>query len=442
MGISQKLGLFKKVSLLGVSAALALSLAACGSASKNSDGSSTASSNGKVSIIITNGKGEIAKQFQQAAQEFTKENPNINVEVDSIAVGDTLNEYDKLTASGKTPTIAMFDPYSALHKYKDVGIDLSNQKWVSETNDALKNSQGQVVGFPFSVEGMGLVYNQKDLNKAVGGTFDPYSINTVSKLTTLLNKIKASGVQYPVAYQTEAWSVGNHYSSLFLDQASDPASIVTKLQNGNFDLTKNADWNGYYNTLDLLTSAKYNKYGQRPLGEYYDSAHVAVGKGDSAILFNGDWAFDSLKAVAGDQFGFMPVPVDNNPNNPVNNKLAVGPTNVLVINKDATKAQQAAAEKFLNWLVYDKAGQDFLVNKAQVISGFKNNPYKVSNPLGVAISNAIAKGKTMPFSTNYINASDWSTIVGPEVQKYIAKQESRTQLAQDLETYFKTHTGQ
>ncbi|MDP4084459.1 MAG: ABC transporter substrate-binding protein [Bacillota bacterium] len=432
---NKTIGLFKKSAMVGIAAALTLSLAACGGSSSNKE----SSSNSPVKIIITNGKGEIDAQFKQAAKDFMATNKNIQVEVDSVAVGDTLNVYDKLTASGKTVTMAMFDPYSALNKYKDVGIDLSKEKWNADTNDALKDSSGQVIGFPFAVEGMGLVYNQKVLDKAVGGTFDPFTINTQDKLKALLDKMKASGIQYPIAYQTEAWSVGNHYSSLFLDQADDPNTIVDQLKSGTFDYTKNAVWNGYYDTMDILASKAYNKYGARPLGQYYDAAHVAVGKGDSAILFNGDWAFDSLHAVAGDTFGFMPIPIDNNADNPLNNKIAVGPTQVLVINKKASVAQQDAAKKFLNWLVYDQKGKDFVVNKAQVISAFKNNSNKVTNPLGVAISNAIAQGKTMPFSTNYINAGDWPTTIGPEVQKYIAKQESRADLAKAFENYYKSH---
>lgn len=433
----KKVGLIKKTAMAGIVTALTFSLAACGGSSSNN--ASSSSSNSPVKIIITNSKGEIDAQFKQAAKDFMAANKNIQVEVDSAAVGDTLGVYDKLTASGKTVTISMFDPYAALHKYKDVGMDLSKEKWNSETNDALKNTNGQVIGFPFSIEGMGLVYNQKVMDKATGGTFDPFTINTRDKLKQLLDKVKASGVQNPVAYQTEVWSVGNHYGSLFLDQESDPNTILDKLKSGSLDLTKNAAWNGYYDTLDLLTSKAYNKYGDRPLGQYYDAAHVAVGKGDSALLFNGDWAFDSLKAVAGDKFGFMPVPVDNDANNPLNNKIAVGPTQVLVINKKATSAQQAAAEKFLNWLVYDQKGQDFLVNKAQVVSAFKNNSNKVTNPLGVAISDAIAQGHTMPFTTNYINAGDWPTTIGPDVQKYIGKQESRADLAKVFENYFKNN---
>lgn len=432
----------KKAAVLGMTGALAFSLAACsGSTEKTSESKDKDSkdSNSPVSIILTNGKGEIDAQFKEAAQAFMDANPDIKVEVNSSAVGDTLNVFDKLTASGKVVTLAMFEPYAALHKYKDVAADLSGEKWNDETTSALKNSDGQVIGFPFAVEGMGLVYNQKVLDNAVGGTFDPFTINTRDKLVELLDKVKASGVEFPVAYQTEAWSMGNHFSSLFLNQSDDPSSILPQIASGEFDLTSNDTWNGYYDTLELLTSKKYNKFGERPIGQYYDAAHVAVGKGESAFLFNGNWAYDSLQAVAGDTFGFMPVPVDNNADNPLNNKIAAGPTQVFVVNKKASDAEQAAAKKFLDWLVYDAAGQDFVVNKAQIISAFKNNPNTVTNPLGVAISNAIGKDQTMPFSTDFINAGDWSTMIGPDVQKYIAGEQSREDLAKVFVNYYKEH---
>lgn len=440
---------------LALTAALTVSLTACGGGNNNNNnsgasaspsaspsGSASASAsadNSKpVTITITNGKGEIASQWEQAAKDFTAANPNITVETYSAAVGDTLNIFDKMTASGNTVTIAMFDPDAALNKYKDIGMDLSGEKWVADTDSALKNASGQIIGFPFAIEGFGLVYNQKVLDKAVGGTFDPWSINTRDKLKELFDKVKASGVKYPVAYETEDWSVSNHYSTQFLNQDADPNKVVDQLKAGTLDLASNDTWNGYYDTMDLLKSKDYNKYGDRPLGKYYDDAHLSVGKGESAVLFNGNWAYDSLKAVAGDKFGFMPVPVDNNADNPLNNKIVAGATQVLVVNKNASPEQQEAAKKFLNWLVYDAAGQDFIVNKSQVISAFKNNPNTVTNPLGVAIADAVKNSKTMPFTTNYVTASDWQTILGPDVQKYIAGKEDRAALAKAIESYYKS----
>ena len=413
------------------------SLAGCGS--KAADKSTSAvNSNGKVTIVVTNNKGEIASQFKQAAKEFMTLNPNITIEDNSVAVGDTLKLFDKLTASGKVVSLAMMEPADVTGKYKDVSIDLSGEKWNKDTVYGIKNTEGKVVGFPFAIEGFGLVYNQKVLDKSVGGTFDPFTINTRTKLKNLLDKVKSSGIKSPVAYQTEDWSVANHYSSQWLDQAADPNKLVDQAKNGKFDFATNKAWNGYYDTMDLLASKDYNLYGDSPLGKYYDNAHLAVGKGTSAMLFNGDWAYDSLKAVAGDKFGFIPVPMDDNPDNPMNNKLVVGPTQAFIINKNATKAQQDASKKFLNWLVYDQKGQDFIVNKSQVISAFKNNNYKVANSLGKDISNATAKNKTMPFTTNYVVTSDYQTILGPDIQKYIAKKESRKDLAKAFTVYYKS----
>ncbi|MCL9660489.1 ABC transporter substrate-binding protein [Paenibacillus hunanensis] len=427
---------WKKTMLWTMTGVLACTLAGCGKASSQTDDAAT-TADGKVNIVITNGKGEIATQWAQAAKDFMAENPDIHVEALSGAVGDTVNLLDKLTASGKTVTMAMMSPDSITNKYKDFGIDLSQEKWNQDTPYGVKDANGKIAGFPFSIEGFGLVYNKNVVDKAIGSSFDPFSINTRDKLKALLDQIKASGITYPVAYQTENWSVANHYSTQFLNQAADPTTIVNQLKAGTFDLASNPVWNGYYDTLDLLTSPEYNKYGERPLGKYYDDAHVSVGKGESAILFNGNWAYDSLKAVSGESFGFMPVPVDNDQANPLNNKIAVGPTNILVINKNATPEQQAAAKKFLDWIVYNKKGQDFLVNQAQIISAFKNNPYKVSNPLGAAISDAIKEDKTMPFSSNYVKVEDWGNILAQDIQKYIAKKETRAELAQAIEAYYK-----
>ncbi|MCR8660188.1 ABC transporter substrate-binding protein [Paenibacillus endoradicis] len=428
----------KKSVVLILTLVMVILLAACGTNNNAGTTNEGTTSSEKTTIIITNGKGEIAAQWEQAAKDFMAVNPDIIVEAHTQAVGDTLSIVDKLTASGKTVTLAMVAPDTVNGKYKDFGIDLSGEAWITETDNAFSNEEGMVVGFPFSIEGLGLVYNKTVVEKAVGGEFDPFSINTRDKLVALLDQIKASGVEYPVAYQTEGWSVANHFSTQFLNQNDEPSQTVSQIKSGELKLADNATWNGYYDTLDVLVSKDYNKYGERPIGVYYDDAHVSVGNGTSAMLFNGNWAYDSLQAVAGEEFGFIPVPVDNDPENPLNNKIVAGPTNLLVINKKATAEQQAAAKKFLDWIVFDEAGQNFLVNESQVISAFKNNPNKVANPLGAAIASAVEQGKTADFALNYTVAEDWSTKLAPEVQKYVAQKLTRAELATFIENYFKS----
>ncbi len=76
-----------------------------------------------------------------------------------------------------------------------------------------------------------------------------------------------------------------------------------------------------------------------------------------------------------------------------------------------------------------------MVNKAQIISPFLNNPYKVKNPLGASIANAISQDRTMPFSPSYVDGT-FQNVLGTEVQKYIANVETREQLAKKIESYF------
>lgn len=452
----------KKLLSLILILAMIMSLAACGSKTEDTTTTDTGTTDtattdttttdtattdtttttdtaaGDVKIILTNGKGEIATQFEEAAKLFNESHPGMVVEPYSVQVGDTVSIFDKLTSSGEKITLAMMEPNAALADYADWGVDLSGEDWVAQTDSSMKNPSGVIVGFPFAIEGMGLVYNKAVVEKAVPG-FDPFSITTRDALVSLLDALVASGVSKPIAYQTEAWSVGNHFGSMFINQNEDPLVTVNAIAAGTFDFVNNAAWNGYLDTMDVLSDAKYNLYGERPIGQYYDQAHVAVGSGEAAMLFNGNWAFDSLQALEGSDFGFIPVPNDNDPNNRLNGKLTAGPTQIFMINKEASEEEIAVAKAFLNWIVFEDAGQDFLVNKSQVISAFKNNPYKVTNPLGGAIADAIAAGKTLPFSTNYVAAGDYYSIIGPEVQKYIdraASGSTRADLADSYKNYY------
>jgi raffinose/stachyose/melibiose transport system substrate-binding protein len=224
---------------------------------------------------------------------------------------------------------------------------------------------------------------------------------------------------------------------MWLNQVADPNTIIKELKAGTFDLAGNATFNGYLETMTLLASAKYNKYGAQPLGSYYDDAHTSVGAGTSAMLFNGNWAIGSFNAPEGAKFGFMPVPVDNDPANPLNNKICAGATQTYIVNADASPAQIAAAKTYLNWLVDSDFGKTWLVTTCNVISPFTNNALKVPDSLGAAIGDAIAAGKTMSFTTNYVNASDWFTLLGPEVQKFIDKKSTAADLAKAITDYYK-----
>ncbi|MNC62016.1 hypothetical protein D3C75_1119960 [compost metagenome] len=102
----------------------------------------------------------------------------------------------------------------------------------------------------------------------------------------------------------------------------------------------------------------------------------------------------------------------------------------------STPEQQAAAKKFFDWIVYQQKGQDFLVNKANIVPAFKNITLPAPDPLGKSIQDYLAKGKVQP-SMSDLPADHWAK-VGASMQKYLSKAGDRATLAKEIQDYWKT----
>ncbi|CAH0118074.1 hypothetical protein PAE9249_00539 [Paenibacillus sp. CECT 9249] len=431
-------------SLLILFLAFSMVLTACGGG-KNGGGSNPAGSetatNGadsakQVKITFLNSKAEIQKQMEEAAKAFTEANPNISLEVITTPESQSpVERASSLYAAGTPATLAMLDA-GDISKFQDKAADLSGEKWVSELSQP-NEIDGKTLAFPFAVEGYGLIYNQAVLDKAVGGTFDPASIQTVSDLEQLFGKIEASGTA-PLIIGSMDWSLGNHY--LAIAYATQPDGDVNKfldsLKAGNENLAENASFIGLLDTFDVMK--KFNKGKNDPLAVVLEQTAAAVAKGEAGITFNGNWLITEIQKSNPDgQFGFIPVPVSDNSGDKANSSIAIGATKQVIIDKaQSTEEQQAAAKQFLDWLVYDPVGQDFLVNKANVVPAFKNIDLEPDNSLAKAIKAYNNAGKSIPFAGNYVPGDHWK-VLGASMQKYLVDKVDRAGLAAEIHDYWK-----
>ena len=92
--------------------------------------------------------------------------------------------------------------------------------------------------------------------------------------------------------------------------------------------------------------------------------------------------------------------------------------------------------QFLNWLAEDKAGQEFISTDAALISPFKNNEIEASDPLGKSVKSYADAGKLID-NYNYL-PDDHFSVLGAAFQKWLAGEEDRAGLAQDIQDYWKT----
>ena len=106
----------------------------------------------------------------------------------------------------------------------------------------------------------------------------------------------------------------------------------------------------------------------------------------------------------------------------------------MIDTKYNSEAQQQAAKDFLNWLVYDEKGQDFLVNQCSLVPAFSNITMEVTNPMGRSVQSYANEGNLIPGYPEY-PGDHWKEM-GAEMQKYLGGQESRDSLQTTLR-----HTG-
>ena len=286
----------------------------------------------------------------------------------------------------------------------------------------LTTFDGKNYAFPLSIEGYGFIYNKVVLDKAVGGSFDPASITTTQALEELFKKVEQSGTA-PLIMSPMDWSLGAHYLALAYSkqsaEAGASAAFIEDLKAGQVDLSSNKVFGGLMDTFDVMT--KYNIDKASPLAGTYERGPEVIGKGEVGLWFQGNWAWPEISSfdTADGQYGFLPVPISNNPDDFGNTQITSAVSKRLVLDKEKNSAeQQAAAKTFLEWLVYNEHGQDFLVNKASIIPAFNNITLEAQNALAKSIQTYIAEGKSEPGLSN-LPADHWSKL-GASMQKYLA----------------------
>lgn len=428
---------------------IALVISACGGSgnkassgqTENSGSSGNAAAAKEVKITLLNSKGEIQEQLEEAAKTFKEDYPNITLEIMAAPAGTSpFERASTLYASGNPPTMMMLDT-GDVESFKDRILDLSGEKWNGDAVDnatSLTTYDGKNYAFPLAIEGYGFIYNKKVIEEAVGGSFDPQSIQTRDDLEKLFQQIEAIGKKALIISPMD-WSLGAHFLPLaYAGQSRDAAEVdkfVEDLKAGTVDLDSNAVFNGLIDTFDVMK--QYNIDKKSPLSGIYERGGEVLAKGEVGLWFQGNWAWPQISQFDSGEYGFLPVPVSNNPEDFGNKEISSAVSKRILIDKErTTPEQQEAAKTFLNWIVYEEKGQDFLVTKSSIIPAFKNITLPAADPLGQSIQDYIAKGLSQQ-SMSLLPADHWAK-VGAAMQKYLGDAGDRATLAKEIEDYWKT----
>ena len=383
----------------------------------------------KVQLTIFNSKMEIQSQMEEMAAEYSDTH---DVDVEVYYSSDTVAAHMSTKYASNDPyVLSMVDAKDIFSLGPDHALDVSGEPWVAETTQAI-SVDGKVLGFPVCVEARGILYNADAIEKVTGEAFDPAAIRATDDFKALIDKLIAGGMETPTGLQKEDWSLGAHYLQQVYEMQPDPDAFIAGIKDGSVKLAEDPVFNALMDTFDVMKDNNWMK--SAPLSAVREDTEMMLAEGEIAFKFGGNWDWANISAFDySENMGMMPVPsaLDE-----YNTKLVGGGSKYFFIDNTVSEEQQQAAKDFLNWLVFDEAGQEFLVNTCALVPAFANIELPVSDPLGASVKSYVDTGSMI---ADYRYApDDHYAKNGISFQKYLAGQIDRAALAQEITDYWAT----
>lgn len=316
----------------------------------------------------------------------------------------------------------------------DHAVDLSDQDWVNDTTQEIA-IDGKVYGFPVCIEARGLIYNADAIKNATGEDFDPTSIKTTEDFQAIIDKCIAGGMEAPTGVMKEDWSLAAHFFAEVYEQHDDPDAFIAGIKDGSIKLADDDKFNALMDTFDVLKNNNYAK--DAAISAEREMTEQKLAEGELAFMYGGNWDWSVLNAFDySENMGMMPVP--NNSGDGTNEKLVGGGSKYFFIDssENTSEEQVQAAKDFLNYLVYDEAGQSFVVNECALVPAYSNITLDVADPLGKSVK-AYTDADALVANYNYLPDDHYSKI-GASFQKYLAGDIDRAAFADEVTAYWAT----
>lgn len=399
----------RKVIATLLAATMVMSLAACGGGGDNGSsggdagdsGSSSESDSGSSgggsgdSIRLVNGKIEVDAQLKKLAEMY-KEETGITVEIESMGGGidiqGTLKGYYQ---ADNMPDIFVNGGSTDFGNWEGMLEDMSGEAWASDTDAAYVDEEYGTIGFPYTVEAIGLAYNADILEKAEIDSSTLTSPDKIEEAFKTLDSKKADlGLDAVVGYCAEAtnlyWSTGNHVFSNYVDgglDREDTTYIDMLNDGGKVDEARLTDFAEFVGLLNQYSDPALLVSGT------YDQQILNFASGKYAFVTQGSWIgatmtsddADAYEAAGNFKVGMIPYAFEDG----MDTILTNSPSWWSVF----SDGNAEEAKKFLQWCS-ESTAQQVLVEEAGFISPFTSCEYVANDPFAQTIVDYQSAGKT------------------------------------------------
>ncbi len=338
-----------------------------------------------VTVRYLNFKPEVAEKYEAISGEYEKQT-GVRVVIDTAAA----NTYEQTLLSrlptSDAPTIFQINGPRSFSSFKDYLSDMKGTelyKHLSDPSLALAKD-GMVYGVPYVVEGYGIIYNKRLMERyfALEGKQTPYksvdeikSFDALSAVARDMQKNKdALGIEGVFAATSlksgEDWRWQTHLLNL-------PLSFEMEEKNADIATSDYKDFEfkyseGFQKLFDLYlenSTVPKTALGTKTVAD--SMAEFALEK--CAMVQNGSWAYAQISSEKGNKVkaedvGFLPLYIGAEGEE--SQGICIGTENYYAINKKASPEEREAAEKFLWWLYSSESGKRFVREELGFIAPF------------------------------------------------------------------------
>ena len=439
---------FIKIAATTVAAAAALtSLTACSSgADKAADD--------KGSVYSLSFKPEQDQIWQDVAKAYTEET-GVEVKVVTAASGTYEQTLKSEVAKSDAPTLFQINGPVGLKNWIDYTADLSETDFYKNLLDPslAVTKDGKVYGVPYVVEGYGIIYNQKIMDKyfALGGA-KVKSMDEITNFDTLKavaddmqakkGELGIEGVFASTSLKPgEDWRWQTHLADLPVYFEYQDAKVE---DSDELKFTYNEQ---FKNIFDLyLTDSTIDPKLASSKAVTDSMAEFALGK--AAMVQNGNWAFGQISEVAGNTVAAEDVkmlPIYTGHKGEEKQGLNIGTENYFSINSQASEADQKASIDFVNWLVSSEKGKKLMVEDLGFIPPFNTftDAEQPSDPLAQEIVRYMSDSekKSIPWVFTTFPSQTFKEDFGAALSQYAAGQMEWNKVVEIFTTEWKAEKG-
>ncbi|MCG7277906.1 ABC transporter substrate-binding protein [Corynebacterium imitans] len=391
--------------------------------------------NNGPSVYYLNFKPEQAEQFKAIAEEYTEET-GIPVKVVTAASGSYMQTLKAEMAKSNAPTLFQINGQEGYGIWKDYLADISDYEVVEALNEdaqPITDKDGSVRGFPFAMEGFGILYNEEIFdryfalpNPAVASMDEINNFGALKAVAEdMQGKKEELGIDGAFAVTSliagEEWRWTNHlmngpYHYEILDRDINEFQDMPTI-----DFTYGDNFKQLFDLYLQNSTTKPALAASRATSD--SMAEFATGK--AAMVQNGNWAWsqiagDASNVVKEDKIKFMPMYMGLP--NEENVGLNVGTENYLAVNNKASEEDQQATRDFLTWLFLSERGKELVVDDLSFIAPFTNySPEDVpDDPLARQVQAALSDTETeaIPWDFQFSPNQQFRDLYGQNLAQY------------------------